>query len=100
MIVAETEKEIYSVTEKKVRHKYEKLIRKLISDGISITTMESCTSGQIASLITDTEGASGIFDGAFITYSNDSKIRQGVPAEIISEYGVYSAETASAMAEA
>ncbi len=100
MIVAETEKEIHSVTEKKVRHKYEKLIRKLISDGISITTMESCTSGQIASLITDTEGASGIFDGAFITYSNDSKIRQGVPAEIISEYGVYSAETASAMAEA
>lgn len=100
MIIAEIEKEQHSVTEKKVRHKYEKLTRKLISDGISITTMESCTSGQIASLITDTEGASGIFDGAFITYSNDAKIRQGVPAEIISRYGVYSAETASAMAEA
>ena len=100
MTIAEIEKETHSVTEKKVRHKYGKLTRKLISEGISITTMESCTSGQIASLITDTEGASGVFDGAFITYSNDAKIRQGVPAEIISKYGVYSAETASAMAEA
>ena len=71
MTIAEIEKETHSVTEKKVRHKYGKLTRKLISEGISITTMESCTSGQIASLITDTEGASGVFDGAFITYSND-----------------------------
>ncbi len=85
--------------EKEVRAKYEKLTKTLIQKHITITTMESCTSGQIASLITDTEGASEIFKGAFITYSNEAKIRQGVSKEIIEKYGVYSQETASEMAE-
>lgn len=62
--------------------------------------MESATSGQIASLITDTEGSSAIMKGAFITYSNEAKIQQGVPAEIIQNYGVYSKETAREMAAA
>ena len=82
-----------------VRRKYEKLTLRLIARGLTITTMESCTSGQVASLITDTEGSSAILKGAFVTYSNEAKIRQGVPAEIIGTYGVYSAETAVAMAE-
>ena len=86
--------------ESEIRGDYRHLTEFLIRQKMTITTMESATSGQIASLITDTEGASAILKGAFITYSNDAKIRQGVPAEIISKYGVYSAETASAMAEA
>ena len=88
------------VDEATVRKKYEDLTKYLIAEGITITTMESCTSGQIASLITDTEGASAVFKGAFVTYSNEAKIAQGVPRETIEKYGVYSAETASAMAEA
>ena len=36
--------------------------------------------------------------GAFVTYSNEAKIKQGVPADIISTFGVYSPETAAAMA--
>ncbi len=80
--------------------KYKLITETLISRGISITTMESCTSGLIASLITDTEGASAVLRGAFITYSNEAKIRCGVPAEIIDRYGVYSEETARAMAQA
>ena len=86
--------------EETVRKKYADLTRLLIRNGITITTMESCTAGQIASLITDTEGASEIMKGAFVTYSNEAKIRQGVPAEVIAQYGVYSAECAAAMAEA
>ena len=86
--------------ESSVRQKYEKLTRSLIEKGISITTMESCTAGQIASLITDTEGASAILKGGFITYSNQAKILQGVSEETIGKYGVYSRETAAAMAEA
>lgn len=84
--------------EQTVRKKYEKLTRMLIGRGITFTAMESCTSGQVASLITDTEGSSAIFKGAFVAYSNDAKIRQGVPADIIEEYGVYSAQTALSMA--
>ena len=86
--------------EKTVRKKYADLTKRLIAEGITITTMESCTSGQIASLITDTEGASAVLKGAFITYSNEAKIAQGVPRETIEKYGVYSAETAVAMAKA
>ena len=33
------------------------LIKKLIATHTTISTMESCTSGLIASMITDTEGA-------------------------------------------
>ena len=67
---------------------------------MTITTMESATSGQIASLITDTEGASAVFRGAYVTYCNEAKIMQGVPAGIIGQYSVYSKETAEAMARA
>ena len=88
-----------SVNESAVRAKYEELTRTLINKNITITTMESCTSGQIASLITDTEGSSAIIKGAFVTYSNEAKILQGVDEKVIEQYGVYSKETAAAMAE-
>ena len=86
--------------EQSVRKAYEKLTKLLIRKGLTITTMESATAGQIASLLTDTEGSSAILKGAFITYSNEAKIRQGVPADVIEKYSVYSEETAAAMAEA
>ncbi len=88
-----------AVDEAQVRRKYRAFTRAMIRLERSVTTMESCTSGQVASLITDTEGASAIMKGAFITYSNEAKIRLGVPARVIREYGVYSAETALAMAQ-
>lgn len=89
-----------SVDEKSVRSKYDRLTKSLIERGKTITTMESCTSGQVASLITDTEGASAALKGAYVTYSNEAKVAAGVPAEIIEKYGVYSAETAAAMSAA
>lgn len=81
-----------------VREKYKKLTLILIEKHLSISTMESATSGQVASLITDTEGASAVFRGSLVTYSNEMKIRMGVPAEIIDRYSVYSKETAIEMA--
>lgn len=85
--------------ESEIRSDYNKLTKLLISKGIHITTMESATSGQIASLITDTEGASAVFKGAMITYCNEAKIKDGVSPQTIDKYSVYSKETASAMAE-
>ena len=96
--VKKAEKKKYS--EKEIRKDYAKLTKLLIEWNMSITTMESATAGQIASLITDTEGASAIFKGASITYSNETKIMQGVSAEVIHKYTVYSKETAEAMATA
>lgn len=88
------------VDEVAVREKYATITHALIASNTTITTMESCTSGQVASLITDTEGASAILKGAFVTYSNEAKVLQGVSAATIDQYGVYSSQTAVAMAEA
>ncbi len=84
--------------EKLVREHYASLTRMLIEKGITISTMESATSGQIASLITDLEGASAIFKGAYVTYSNETKIMCGVSKDIIDIYSVYSEEAAREMA--
>lgn len=86
--------------EQKIREMYERITRTLIEKGLTITTMESATSGQIVSLITDTEGSSAVLKGAFVTYCNEAKIMQGVPEKILEKYTVYSKETAAAMAKA
>ena len=81
-----------------IRNDYRKLTKLLIEKNLTITTMESATSGQIASLIT--EGSSAVLKGAFVTYCNEAKIMQGVPAEVLDTYTVYSKETAEAMTRA
>ena len=84
--------------EKNVREKFRYITNTLIKEQLTITTMESCTSGLVASLLTDTEGASAVLKGAFITYSNEAKIKQNVPVDVIEKFGVYSEETAREMA--
>ena len=49
-----------------VHEEYNALTNALIEKNITITTMESCTAGLIASLITDTEGSSAILRGAYM----------------------------------
>ena len=71
----------------------------LIEKNMTISFMESCTSGLLASMLTDTEGASGIFKGSLVTYSNQMKIAAGVSAKVIEDYGVSCAECALSMAE-
>lgn len=78
--------------------KYYYIVRKLIEEKKTISTMESCTGGFIASMITDIPAASEVIKGAFVTYSNEAKIKQGVSEWIIKSYGVYSKETACMMA--
>ena len=68
--------------------------------GKTIATMESCTGGGVANAITNIAGSSDIFNFGAVTYSNEYKIKFGVPKEIIDTYTVYSKETARAMAKA
>jgi len=89
-----------SLNLEQVHQNYKKLTEFLIKNSLTITTMESCTSGFIASLITDTEGSSAVIKGACVTYSNQAKIANGVRPQIIEEFGVYSVQTAQEMAEA
>ena len=88
------------INETNVIQKYERITKHLIKEKLTISTMESCTAGMVANFLTDTEGSSAIMKGAYITYSNEAKIKQGVPADIIEKNGVYSRETALSMAKA
>lgn len=77
-----------------------KVVRRLVKHSLSLCTAESCTGGLVAGRITSVSGASGCFEGGFITYSNAAKIRLiGVPEKLIVSCGAVSDETARAMAE-
>ena len=88
------------IDENKIRDEYREITETLIRRSVTVTAMESCTSGTVASLLTDTEGSSAVMKGSLVTYSNEAKCRFGVPSEVIAEYGVYSPETAVEMARA
>lgn len=73
------------------------LVNYLILCNKKISTMESCTGGDVANEITNIEGASNIFGFGMVTYSNEYKIKQGVNKKTIEEYTVYSLEVANEM---
>lgn len=64
-----------------------------------LVTAESCTGGLISSTLTEIAGSSVWFERGFVTYSNLAKQEMlSVPAELISQFGAVSEETARAMA--
>ncbi len=69
-------------------------------DKATVATVESCTGGMVAQLITNVPGASEYFDRGFITYTEASKHELvGVPKALIAEHGVVSEACARAMAD-
>ena len=73
------------------------IVNKLIEEKKTISTMESCTGGAVASAITNIPGASTVLKFSAVTYSNEYKIKMGVDKNIIDKYTVYSIETAESM---
>jgi len=60
---------------------------------------ESCTGGLLCDAFTNLPGASKVFVGGVVCYSNDVKVSKvGVPESIIEQHGAVSAECAIAMA--
>jgi nicotinamide-nucleotide amidase len=72
----------------------------LIERGLSLATMESCTGGLLASLLTDVPGISAVYRGGLVSYSAAMKEAWGVPADVLAAHGTVSEETARAMAQA
>ncbi len=67
---------------------------------LKIAVAESCTGGLISELITNVSGASSVYELGVCTYTEGMKTRLlGVSAETLGTYGVYSGETAIAMAK-
>jgi nicotinamide-nucleotide amidase len=88
---------IYSFDDEELN---EVVVHKLKEKNLTVASAESATAGMFASCIADVPGASDVMHSAFVTYSNESKIKNvGVPAEIIEKYGAVSPETAVAMAK-
>lgn len=76
------------------------LMAELRKHGKTLATAESCTCGMISSRIGDIPGASDVFLGGVVSYSNEAKINiLGVPEGTISTVGAVSEECAGYMAE-
>ena len=74
-------------------------IQELRQRGQTLATAESCTGGLVSARLTDVPGASEVFVGGVVSYSNDVKENQlGVPLDILVEHGAVSEEVARAMA--
>ena len=79
-------------------HLYKKIISKLIKENITISTAESCTGGLLAYSITKNKNSSKVYQGGYITYSNELKIRDlNVKKITLMKYGAVSKETAKEM---
>ena len=67
--------------------------------GLTLATAESCTGGNIASLVTARAGASDVFAGGVVSYSNGVKENLlGVDSTVLATEGAVSEAVAHAMA--
>lgn len=76
----------------------EVLVKELSKYGKTLLVAESCTGGLLAKKITDVPGASDIFIGGVVCYSNEMKsLILKVPQQAIETYGAVSEEVARYM---
>ena len=67
--------------------------------GLTLATAESCTGGLVGARLTAVPGASDVYVGGLVAYSNDAKSAQlRVPDDVLARHGAVSAEAAEAMA--
>lgn len=72
----------------------------LKAQGLTLGSAESCTGGLIAKRMTDLSGASAVYRGGVVSYTNAVKHGVlGVPQPMLDEYGAVSEPVARAMAE-
>ena len=78
----------------------ERLGQFLLARNMFLVTVESCTGGGLAEIITRMPGSSRWFERGFVTYSNDAKQELlGVNPDLLARCGAVSEETVLAMAE-
>jgi len=76
------------------------IVRLMTRRKLTLALAESCTGGFIANRITNVPGASKIFRGGIVAYSNDAKKKfLGVRAKTLERHGAVSEAVAREMAE-
>lgn len=90
-----------AINEDDAKMPFEKLCYdELLDLGQTFATAESCTGGLIAKRITDFPGASQVFRGGIVCYTNGVKQNVlGVPASVLQEHGAVSRRCAEEMAK-
>lgn len=93
---APLERYVFSEDDRRIEEIVLELCR---ANGLTLATAESCTGGLVSGRLTSVPGASDVFRGGVVAYSDELKTRLlGVPAEVLAEHGAVSAETAAALA--
>ena len=83
----------------KMNSSAEQALSHLREQGLTLATAESCTGGLIGKLLTDVPGASQVYKGGVISYTNEVKhALLGVEQETLDVCTAVSRETAHAMA--
>ena len=78
----------------------EAVVALLSKNGLTLTTAESCTGGLLSATIVNVSGASDVFRGGYITYSNKLKRNViGVKKSSLEKYGAVSEQVAAEMAQ-
>lgn len=78
----------------------EAVVGLLKSRGETLVTAESCTGGLLGAMLTEVAGASAVYAGGWVTYSNEMKSDcLKVSASTIEQHGAVSSAVAEAMAE-
>jgi nicotinamide-nucleotide amidase len=76
------------------------IVARLIDSGETVAIAESLTAGGLGHALTSTPGASQVFLGGVIAYTNNVKEEiLGVDHQLIEEFSVVSEEVANAMAD-
>ena len=96
-ITARFPKEVFTTDERE--NLEDVVVRILKEQGLTFTAAESCTGGLLAARLVNVPGASDVFRGSFVTYSDKAKHRMlGVRKKTLHRYTAVSAETAAEMA--
>ena len=75
------------------------VIRRATQLGITLGTVESCTGGLVAAELTSVPGASEVYLGGYVTYTNEAKhTLVGVVSKTLETHGAVSEKTAIEMA--
>jgi nicotinamide-nucleotide amidase len=78
----------------------ETVLRLARERGVRVAAAESCTGGLVAAALTAVPGASDVFAGGAVTYSDESKSALlAVPPGMLARHGAVSEQVALAMAE-
>jgi len=76
------------------------LIALLRQRGQTLATAESCTGGLLGAMLTEVPGSSSVYQGGWITYANETKMRElGIEAALLEQHGAVSPQVVGTMAQ-